>query len=230
MEPCDQSGNISLSRHEQVAGIVSLLEGGTTKKQPKVLEFAKKCPSKWSKQATINNINLPLYAWGAVTELESSLSGRSQAMLDSVVLGKLRHLKHTLEICCQNSNATDFTGYSWTLARDYASKVSEEVDQSLMSWQDLDTGVRTSTLVSAQMEHPRPLPPAPKYEPRVPLKQAEKKDTCTSYNKCTTAGKCDYEVTNPDKSCLKKHECSWCIIHKKQSWRHQAWKCKNKDH
>ena len=163
--------------------------------------------------------------------MESSLSGRSQAMSDSVVLGKLRHLKHTLEICCQNSNATDFTGYSWILARDYASKVSDEVDQQLIAWQDLDTGVRTATLVSAQMEHPRP---PPKYEPRVPLKQAdryaEKKDTCTSYNKCTTEGKCDYEVTHPDKSCQKKHECSWCKIHKKQSWRHQAWKCKNKDH
>ena len=94
-----------------------------------------------------------MYAWGAIAELESSLSGRSQAMQESVLLGKLRHLKHTLEICCQNSNATDFSGYSWTLARDYASKVSDEVDQQLITWQDLDTGVRTATLVSAQMEH-----------------------------------------------------------------------------
>ena len=94
-EAYDQTGNISLTRQEQVAGIVSLLEGGTTKKQPKIIEFAKKCPSKWSKQATLNNINLPLYAWGAIAELESSLSGRSQAMQESVLLGKLRHLKHT---------------------------------------------------------------------------------------------------------------------------------------
>ena len=210
-----------------MAGIVSLLEGGTTKKQPKVIEFAKKCPSKWSKQATANNINLPLYAWGAIAELESSLSGRSQAMQESVLLGKLRLLKHTLEICCQNSSATDFSGYSWTLARDYASKVSDEVEQQLITWQDLDSGVRTASLVSAQMENPRP---PPKFELKKNLKPGEKKDTCTTYNKCTSEGKCDYEVANPDKSCQKKHECSWCIIHKKQSWRHQAWKCKNKDH
>ena len=73
-------------------------------------------------------------------------------MQESVLLGKLRHLKHTLEICCQNSNASTFSGYSWTLARDYVTKVSDEVDQQLITWQDLDTGVRTATLVSAQMK------------------------------------------------------------------------------
>ena len=228
LQPCDKPDN-TLSRNERVAGIVSLLEGGTTKKVPKVLEFAKKCPSKWSKLATMNNINLPLYAWGAVAELESSMSGRSQAMSEGVVLGKLRHLKHALEICCQNSNATDFTGYGWTLARDYVSKVSEEVDQQLIGWQDLEPAVRTATLVSAQMENPRP---PPKHEFKIPTnpRQPDKKEPCTSYNKCTTEGKCDYEVAHPDKVCQKKHECSWCKVNKKQSWRHQAWKCKNKEH
>ena len=73
-----QDGNNSLSRHERVAGIVSLLEGGTTRKQPKVLDFVKKCPAKWAKQATLSNINLSLYAWGSVAEFESSLSGRTE--------------------------------------------------------------------------------------------------------------------------------------------------------
>ena len=49
---CDQQQD-----QDRVAGIVSLLEGGVTKKQPKILEHAKKCPTKWSKQATMNNIN-----------------------------------------------------------------------------------------------------------------------------------------------------------------------------
>ena len=221
-----QQNNSTLSRQDRVAGIVSLLEGGTTKKQPKVLEFARTCSTKWSKQATLTNINLPLYAWGAVTEIEASLSGRSESMSDSMMLGKLRHLKNTLEVCCLNSNSTDFSGYGWTLAKDYATKVDNEVEQRLATWQDMPAGVRTATLVSAQMENPRPPPRSD--PPKRLLNVVEKKDLCTSYNTCTTEGKCDYEVANPDKKCIKKHECSYCMKQKKQSWRHQAARCRAK--
>ena len=81
----------------------------------------------------MNNINLPLYAWGAVSEVESSLSGRTEAMPEGVLLGKLRHLKNVLEVCCLNSSSTDFTAYGWTLARDYAVKVENEVEQRLVT-------------------------------------------------------------------------------------------------
>ena len=223
----DQSGNTTLSRQERVAGIVSLLDGGVTKKQPKILEHAKKCPTKWSKQATMSTMNLPLYAWGVIEELEAAMSGRSQALQEGVMLGKLRHLKNTLEVCCLNSNYNDFTGFGWTLAKDYASKVNDEIEQGRATWQDMPMEVKTAPLLSANMENPRPIQSA-KYEPKGP-KNAEQKDTCTTYNKCTTVGKCEYEVSNPDKTCLKKHECSWCKTNKKQSWKHQAWRCKNKE-
>ena len=227
-----QSLNHNLSRQERVAGIVSLLDGGggATKKVSKVVEYAKKCPTKWSKQASMSNINLPLYSWGVTAELEASLSGRAQAMDDGVLLGKLRHLKNTLEVCCLNSSATDFTAYGWTLARDYANKVEDEVEQKLTSWQDMTPGVRTSTLVSASMEHPRPPPRAdPKADPKSLRPPTSKKEVCTTYNTCTTEGKCEYELLYPDKTCQRLHECSWCRAHKKQSWKHQARTCKNKD-
>ena len=223
------SANQSLSRNDRVAGIVSLLDGeggGVAKKQPKVLENAKKCPTKWSKYANMSNINLPLYTWGVVAEIEASLSGRAEAMQEGVMLGKIRHLKNTLEVCFLNCTATDFTAYGWTVARDYAAKVEDEVEQKLASWQEMPAGVRTSTLVSATMEHPRPV--VKQFEQKKTA-QPEKKDVCTTYNKCTTEGKCEYELQNPDRTCLKKHECSWCRDHKKQTWRHQAWKCKNKE-
>ena len=236
----DQSADASLTRHERVAGIVSLLDGvGGTKKLPKIVEFAKKCPTKWSKQATLSNINLPLYAWGVIEEVEASLSGRSQAMPDAVVLGKLRHLKNTLEVCCQNSTSQDFTGYGWTLARDYSTKLNDEIDQGRATWQGMALEVKTSTLMSASMENPRP---PPKFEgrgfegrgfegrkPNAP-KAEDKKELCTTYNRCLTEHKCDYEVANPSKTCLKKHECSWCRTNKHQSWKHQASKCRNKAH
>ena len=225
----EQQSNTSLSKQDRVAGIVSLLDGhgGITKKQPKVLEYAKTCPTKWSKQATTNNINLPLYAWGAVTEVEASMSGRSDALPEGVILGKLRHLKNTLEVCCLNSTSTDFTSYGWSLARDYATKVDNEVEQKLATWQDMPAGVRTATLVSAQMENPRPAPKLPFTKPTY-TGASEKKDLCTTYNSCTSEWKCEFEVSHPDKKCPKKHECSYCMKQKKQSWRHQASRCKAK--
>ena len=138
--------------------------------------------------------------------------------------GKIRHLKNTLEVCCQNSGATDFTGYSWTLAKDYATKLSDEIEQGKTTWQQLPSEVKTSTLMSATMENPRPVQ---RSDPKK-IKLDDKKDTCLTFNKCMTENKCDYEVANPTKTCQRKHECSWCRSNRNQSWKHQEWKCRNK--
>ena len=223
----DQPSNTSLSRQERVAGIVSLIEGGGgTRKASKVIDFSKKCPTKWAKSATLSNINLPLYAWGVIEELEATLSGREESLPSSTVLGKLRHLKNTLEVCCQNSSAQDFTGYGWTLAKDYSTKLNDEIEQGKTSWQEVPSEVKTSTLMSASMENPRP---QQKFDPvKKPKATDDKRETCTTYNKCTVENKCEYEVANPSRTCQRKHECSWCKLHKNQSWKHQEWRCRNK--
>ena len=148
-----------------------------------------------------------------------------------MVLGKLRHLKNTLEVCCQNSTSQEFTGYGWSLAKDYSTKVCDEVEQGRDSWQDMKLEVKTSTLMSASMENPRPPPKAAfeRFEPKkVVGKVVEKKDICPSYNKCSSENKCDYEVANPTKSCWRRHECTWCRTNKNQSWNHQESRCRNK--
>ena len=103
-----QDDSLGLLRRDKVAGIIPISEGGVTRKQTRIIDLARRCPAKWSKQATMSNINLPLFAWGSVSELESSLSGRSEAMSEDVMLGKIRHLQNILEVCCLNSTATDF--------------------------------------------------------------------------------------------------------------------------
>ena len=211
---------------DHVKGIVSLCEGGATKKSMKVIDFAKKCPAKWAKTAKLDNINLPLYSYGAITELEASLSGRSDPMPEGELLAKLRHLKNVYEVCCLNSTATEFSSYGWVLARDYAFKVENEVEQRFTTWLDMEPGVRTQTLVLTQMENPRPMFKK-KNENEVDRK-SERKDRCTTFNTCTTEGKCDWEVANPGRICQRKHECSWCQQNLKQSWKHQASKCLKK--
>ena len=98
-----------------------------------------------------------------------------------------------MEVCCLNSASTDFTSYGWVLARDYALKVENEVEQRLVTWDGMSVGVRTATVLAAQMENPRTVEP-----PKKPVKSG--KDICTTFNKCTTAGKCEYEVQNPETS------------------------------
>ena len=139
-------------------------------------------------------------------------------------------MKNTLEVCCQNSTPQEYTGYGWSLAKDYSTKVCDEVEQGRESWQDMKLEVKTSTLMSASMENPRP-PPKAVVEPKKFVgvgKAVEKKDICSTYNKCSSENKCDYEVANPTKSCWRKHECTWCRTNKSQSWNQQESRCRNK--
>ena len=165
-------------------------------------------------------MNLPVFGYGATSELIDSLSGRAEPVPENVLLAKLRHLRDVFEVCCINSTETDFCDYGWTLARDYAQKVQDKVEQQHHSWAN-HSGIQTDVLMSAQMEFPRPAQ-------KVDLKKSDKdKPLCTTYNKCTTDGKCDYEVTS-GRSCLRKHECSWCRKNKNTSQKHQESKCPSK--
>jgi hypothetical protein len=210
----------------RLQGIIPLAEGGATKKLPKVIDFAKKCPVKWAKMAKPDNINLPLYSYGAVTEIEAALSGRGDPMPEGVLLAKIRHLKNTFEVCCLNSNSTDFCSYGWSIARDYAVKVEDEVEQKFVAWQDMVPGIRTQTLVLSQMEHPRTV--IKKKAGERDDERPTRKERCTTFNTCTTEMKCDYEVSNPGRTCLKKHECSWCRANLQQGFKHQVSKCLKK--
>ena len=156
-------------------------------------------------------------------ELEAAMSGRTSAISEGEVLGKIRHIKCILEVCCLNSSATDFNSYGWIIARDYANKVDDEVTQGLVKWQEVTPGVRTNSLVLAQMDCQR------QSSAKSNKKEGDAIRVCTTYNKCETKGKCEYEVNNSGKTCQRKHECSWCRTNLNQGNRHQAWECKKKE-
>ena len=150
------------------------------------------------------------------------------------MLSKLRHIKNYLEVCCLNSEATDYKGWSWTLAKDYACKVESEVDQKQKSWEAMTDGVQTNQLVLAQMDFPRPALVPPK-KPREGAAAAAvsgsvaTRERCRTYNTCKTDDKCDYELAHPDRKCILKHECTWCKTNLKLSHKHQEWACKKKN-
>ena len=95
-------------------------------------------------------MNLALYGYGALAELEAALLEKGE--VNKEVLGKVRHVKNTFEVCCVNSEAKDFVSYGWILARDYAWKVENKVEQGITNWQGMPVGVQTSDLVLAQCE------------------------------------------------------------------------------
>ena len=207
-------------------GILTLVESGVEGKKQKLLDFVKSCPVKWAKKVTIDNMNLPVYAYGVTAELTASLSGRGPELPPGVLLAKLQHLQNTLGVCCSNITEKEFGSYGWVLARDYAMKVQDRISQNLTSWEKLSADVQTSDLVASQMDCPGPA--TKKDEGNKDMKQAAPQ-LCTTWNTCTTDRKCQYELEHPDRSCLRKHECSHCRSTKNQSHRHQAWKCPNKE-
>ena len=195
-------------------------------KKPKLIDYVKKCLVKGAQQVKLDNMNLPVFAWGALAELTASLSGRAEQLTETVLLAKLLHLQSVLEVCCINSAATEYNNYGWVLARHYASKVQAKIDHQMTDWSTMPAGVQTADLVSAQMEYPRPA------EKKNLGKKAEEERgpsiLCSTYNNCTTENKCDYEVAHPGRSCLRKHECSWCRKNMSRGHHHQVWKCPKK--
>ena len=234
-EPSQGSRPLTQEVKDRVAGIVSLMEGGATQKNKKVIDYAKKCPAKWAKFTKNETINLPLYVYGAVSELEASLCGRAEPLSEEVFLAKLRHMKNVVEVCNINSSEKDHLSYGWTLAKDYCHKVENEIEQNMSSWLDQPTGVRTDCLLLAQMDYPRPAAPTKKSEIKVGVSGAgggksEYKERCKTYNTSTAENKCDYEVNNPGRTCILKHECSWCRENLKQGFKHQLSRCRKKAH
>lgn len=216
--------SVSEQLKEKMAGIVSLVEsrGEKDTKNLKLLDHVRSCPAKWAKKVTLDNMNLPAYAYGVTAELTASLSGRGPAMSPEVLMSKLQHLQNTFSVCCLNTTEKEFSNYGWVLARDYAMKVQDRVTQNLTSWESLSSEVQTSDLVASQMEFPRP----------VEKKAADNKDVrkplCSTWNTSKTEKKCQYEVEHPGRTCQRKHECSHCRDSLNQSHRHQQWKCPNK--
>ena len=91
-------------------------------------------------------------------------------------------------------------------------------------------GVQTDQLVLAQMDFPRPVPPLKRAGQgrETDSRFGQAKERCKTYNSCKTEDKCEYELAHPDKKCILKHECSWCKVNLKQSYKHQEWACKKK--
>ena len=212
---------------------MSVLDESRATKKLKLADYLKRCPVRWAKDTNPRNMNLSAFGYASLAELETCLMSKDNSISQEELLARIRHMKNVFEVCCLNSKDSDLKNYGWILARDYAAKVSNRVEQGFVSWEEMPPGVQTADLVSAQCDYPRPLPRQEKEEKKEKEKDRESRESrqkrlCTSYNTCSTEYKCDYEVNNPDKECQRIHECTWCRKNLKQGFRHQESRCRKK--
>ena len=107
------------------------------------------------------------------------------------------------------------------------------MDQNLATWLEQPPGVRTDSLLMEKMDFPRPAPQKQfekQFEkPSAAGTKSEFKERCKTFNTYTVELKFDYEVANPGKTCILKHECSWCRDNLKQGFKHQLSKCRKRN-
>ena len=224
-----QHNQNSLPPQDRSRGSTTFLDVSRATKKLSFVDCLKRCPVKWAKDTNVRNMNLSAYGYAALAELESNMMNTSDPIPQADLLAKIRHTKNVFEVCCLNSKDSDFKGYGWVLARDYAAKVTNKVEQGYTTWDAMPPGVQTAELVSAQCDYPRL---ARNYDTKEVLdrdQDTRKKKICTTYNTCSVEYKCDYEVANPDKECQRIHECSWCRKHLKKGFKHQESRCKKKE-
>ena len=225
--PTQQSltDHISQSYQDRNQGM-SIFNDQRATKKPTFGDFLKRCPVRWARDTNTRNMNLCIFGYASLAELEYGVMTCPDQITNGELLAKIGHLKSVFEVCCLNSKDSEFKGYGWVLARDYAAKVSNKMEQGFTTWEGLPSGVQTAELVSAKCDYPRP----PQKSDKEKDKETEtrKKKLCTTYNTCSTEYKCEYEVANPEKECQRLHECSWCRKNLKQGFKHQENRCKKK--
>ena len=118
------------------------------------------------------------------------MSSRSNHVTQGEILGNLCHLKSIFEVCCLNSTSVDFSHYGWQIAKDYALKVDDEIEQGLTSWDEMTTVVGNSSFVLAQMDCPRQALSKQVSNKKEGIKEV----VCTTFNRCLTKNKCEYDT------------------------------------
>ena len=143
----------------------------------------------------------------------------------------MQHFLNVSEIALQPSNAKEFDGQSWKVARLYAEKVQQKVDRG-SSWVAFEHKYGADShpheLMAAQIKL------APRALNKSPPRRTDRKDkTCdkrprTMWNTSQAENKCRYEVENEGKKCDRTHECSWYKEKIKQSMPHQRSFCRQR--
>ena len=202
---------------------------------PGIVQYARSCPVAWTSKVTSDKLNMGLWCWSYVAELLAYRTGQTPALLPGELESRMQHFLNVLEIALQPSNPAEYDGHSWRVARLYAEKVQQKIDRG-ETWTNFELRYGADSQPHELMAAKEEVKPVRK--PREPQKEDSKaktkddlkwtKRSCTTWNTSSVEGKCDWEVQNEDRSCDRRHECSWCKEKGKKSLHHQRSFCRQR--
>ena len=217
-----QTGNQSQVNVDQ------LLRATIVNKQVRTFEFAQSGQFSYSKSIKKDNINAVAFAFGAFKHLEAVKNGLIP-MNDEEFLSRLRHLRNVFEIACLSSSLDSFSCPSWLIAREYDSRVINDIESGSKYWETLSNGIEPDSIYCAKETiSNRPKPKKPKESGGAP-KDDKKKKACTTYNSHRSSEGCFWESKNEGESCVFEHSCSWCKTNRGVNEKHKAYNCPHKD-
>ena len=204
---------------------------------PVIVQYARSCPVAWTSKVTSDKLNMGLWCWSYVAELLASRTGQTLSLQPGELEARMQHFLNVLEVALQPSNPAEFDGHSWRVARLYAEKVQQKIDRG-ETWLNFEARYGADSQPHELMAAKEEVKPVRKL--REPLKGDSKvktkddkrdtnitKRTCTTWNTSSVEGKCDWEVQN-DRSCDRRHECSWCKEKGHRSLHHQRSFCRQR--
>ena len=212
---------------------------GKVSQIPELVQYARDCPVHWTSKITTQNMNVVLWSWAYVAQLLASRTGQAPAYPDGELEARLQHFLSVLEVTLQTTNQTDFASDSWKVARLYHTKVQQKLDSGVTDWIQMYEQWGGSTLPHELMAANAEAAPAVyKRGGRKPGdeqsgmgggsrgKDEKLKRLCSTWNKCETRGKCQWELDNEGEKCRYAHFCSYCKSKKLNPVNHQRHFCK----
>ena len=101
-----------------------------------------------------SNLNLSLYSYGTLKHLLLLSNGTLPNVNKKEFSSRLQHGLNVLEIVCLESLLSDFDSASWRVAREYDSKIVEDISTGVKSWESLDQSIDSTAWTYAQKMAP----------------------------------------------------------------------------
>ena len=216
----------------QVNIVDQLYQATTINKQLRCFEFAACAQFSYRSQLKQENCNATSFAYGAFKHLEACKIGLIPNISEAEFLARIRHLKNVFEIACLSSNLSQYCEPSWSIAREYDTRVISDIESGSKSWESLSVGSEPDSIYCAKETVENRLKQSkkvkdPKKNVDVPRRDS-KKQACTTYNTHRSSDGCYWESQNRGETCVYDHYCSWCKEHKSVIEKHKAFNCPHK--
>ena len=206
----------------QSVSLDSLLSAKIKFKQYSAYDFAKLTRFPCVSQLKSSNMNLALFSYGSIEHLLSLSNGTLPPVSKEEYNSRLQHILNVLEIACLGSVIRDFDSHSWRIAREYDSKILQDISMGFKTWLNLDKCIDSSAWQYAR----ELVPPKAKSDQISNKTQNPSQKLCTTFNTFRKDG-CSFEFNNPGEQCVYLHACSKCRQKGYPNRPHKAINCRD---